>query len=73
MDNMLSKIALLNEIGIALSSEKDSQRVLEIILNGAKSLTNADGGSIYSVTDDNKELKFDVVLDDILVFFWKVS
>lgn len=65
MDKMLSKIALLNEIGIALSSEKNNQRVLEIILNGAKKLTNADGGTIYTLTD-NQELKFEVVSTDSL-------
>lgn len=65
MNKMLSKIALLNEIGIALSSEKNYQRVLEIILNGAKKLTNADGGTIYTLTD-NRELKFEVVSTDSL-------
>ena len=65
MNKLLSKIALLNEIGIALSSEKNNQRVLEIILNGAKKLTNADGGTIYTLTD-NRELKFEVVSTDSL-------
>ena len=65
MDKMLSKIVLLNEIGIALSSEKNNDRVLELILNGAKQLTNADGGSLYTVTE-NKELKFEIVSTDSL-------
>ncbi|MCW9014337.1 MAG: GAF domain-containing protein [Gammaproteobacteria bacterium] len=62
---MLSKIDMLNEIGIVLSSEKNNQRVLELILNGAKKLTNADGGSLYTVTD-NDELKFEIVSTDSL-------
>jgi len=60
MDDLISKIALLNEIGISLSAEKNSQRVLEIILNGAKELTNADGGSLYTL-NENDELVFEIV------------
>jgi len=43
MDDLISKIKMLNDIGIALSSEKDNRRVLELILQGAKKLTDADG------------------------------
>jgi len=43
------KIEALNEIGIALSAEKDTARLLEKILQSAKSLTNADGGTFYLV------------------------
>ena len=60
MNNMISKIDLLNEIGITLSSEKNNQRVLEIILDGAQELTNADGGSLYTI-NDNDELVFEIV------------
>jgi HD-GYP domain-containing protein (c-di-GMP phosphodiesterase class II) len=62
---MLSRIEKLNEIGVALSSEKNNQRVLELILNGAKKLTHADGGSLYTVTDD-RQLKFEIVTTDSL-------
>lgn len=65
MDKMLKKIVMLNEIGIMLSSEKDNDRVVELILDGAKKLTNADGGSLYRVTD-NDELKFEIVSTDSL-------
>lgn len=65
MDKMISKIALLNEIGIALSAEKSSQRVLELILDGAKKLTNADGGSLYTLNDKD-ELVFEIVSTDSL-------
>ena len=65
MDNMLAKIALLNEIGVALSSEKDNQRLLELILNGARQLTHADGGSLYTVNENN-ELVFEIVSTDSL-------
>jgi len=65
MDKIISKIALLNEIGIALSAEKNSQRVLELILDGAKKLTNADGGSLYTL-NENDELVFEIVSTDSL-------
>jgi HD-GYP domain-containing protein (c-di-GMP phosphodiesterase class II) len=65
MDKMLRKIVMLNEIGIMLSSEKDNDRVIELILDGAKKLTNADGGSLYRVTE-NDELKFEIVSTDSL-------
>jgi len=62
---MISRISELNKIGIALSAEKDTKSLLNHILLGAKSLTNADGGSVYSVTDD-KHLKFEIVTTDSL-------
>ena len=56
---------MLNEIGIALSSETNNDRVIELILNGAKKLTNSDGGSLYRTTE-NQELKFEIVSTDSL-------
>lgn len=50
----------LNKIGIALSAEKDHSRLLELILVKAMELTNADGGTLYSATDDN-HLKFEIL------------
>jgi len=66
MDQMLPKIEMLNDIGIALSSEKNNQKVLETILTGAKKLTNADAGSLYTVTEDKQNLKFEIVSNDSL-------
>ena len=57
---MLNQLERLNAIGIALSSEHDSSRLLETILLGAKELTNADGGTLYTVTEDDK-LKFEIM------------
>jgi len=58
-------IEQLCAIGISLSSERDTDRLVETILRSAKGLTNADGGSIYSLTDDQR-LKFEVVATDSL-------
>ena len=41
----------LIELGIALSAERNHNRLLEKILLGAKELTNADGGTLYLVRD----------------------
>ncbi len=43
----------LVELGIALSSEHNRDKLLEMILIGAKDLTNADGGTLYLRTDDD--------------------
>jgi HD-GYP domain-containing protein (c-di-GMP phosphodiesterase class II) len=50
----------LNKIGIALSAEKDHARLLELILVKAMEITNADGGTLYSRTDD-QHLKFEIL------------
>jgi HD-GYP domain-containing protein (c-di-GMP phosphodiesterase class II) len=65
--NILQRIEQLNSIGIALSAEKSTRRLLEMILLGAKSITNADGGTLYTVTEDQR-LKFEMVRTDSLNF-----
>jgi HD-GYP domain-containing protein (c-di-GMP phosphodiesterase class II) len=55
----------LNAIGIALSAEKDHRRLLEMILMRAKEITHADGGTLYSRTDDDR-LKFEIMHTDSL-------
>ena len=55
----------LTGIGIALSAQKDHSRLLEMILLKAKELTNADGGTLYSRTEDNR-LKFEIMITESL-------
>lgn len=62
---LLKRLERLNEIGIALSVEKDNHRLLEMILLGAKEITNADGGTLYTVTDDG-HLKFEIMSNKTL-------
>ena len=38
----------LSEIGMALSTEKDTDRLFEMILEEAKNITRADGRTLYS-------------------------
>jgi HD-GYP domain-containing protein (c-di-GMP phosphodiesterase class II) len=52
-------------IGVALSRERDINKLLEAILLAAKDVTNADGGTLYRMTDDNM-LKFAIVRNDSL-------
>ncbi|HJS16709.1 MULTISPECIES: HD family phosphohydrolase [Rheinheimera] len=55
----------LIDIGISLSVERDTTRLLERILTSAQTLTQADGGTIYSVTAD-KSLKFETLINNSL-------
>ena len=56
----------LIELGIALSAERQYDRLMELILKGAKSMTNADGGTLYSMNEDRKALRFEIMLNDTL-------
>ena len=61
----LDQLERLNAIGIALSSEHNTDRLLEMILLSAQELTNADGGTLYTVTDD-ATLKFEIMRNSSL-------
>jgi sigma-B regulation protein RsbU (phosphoserine phosphatase) len=52
-------------LGIALSTERDTNRLLERILVEAKRLCNADAGTIYLRTSDDR-LKFSIMFTDSL-------
>lgn len=53
------------DLGIALSAERNHDRLLERILLGAKDIANADGGTIYLRTDDDR-LAFAIMRNDTL-------
>lgn len=53
----------LIEIGIALSMERDHNRLMEMILQQAKELCNADAGTLYLRNDDDT-LRFEIMLND---------
>ena len=52
-------------IGVALSRERNLDKLLEAILLAAKEVTNADGGTLYRMTD-GRALKFEIVRNDTL-------
>ncbi len=43
------ELSELNKIGIALSAERDSNKLLELILSKSREITSADGGSLYLI------------------------
>jgi len=67
MTNDFSQSALehLIDIGVELSTEHDTTKLLEHILVSAKQLSQSDGGTIYSITDA-QTLKFETLLNDTL-------
>jgi len=64
--NQLKKIEKLTMIGVALSAEKNPHRLLKMIVEEAKNLTDADGGTLYIMSDDRKKLCFAVVQNSVL-------
>jgi HD-GYP domain-containing protein (c-di-GMP phosphodiesterase class II) len=56
----------LIELGIALSAERNHDLLMEKILHGAKSMCNADGGTLYLVTEGKDGLQFEIMLNDTL-------
>ena len=63
--DLLKRLEQLNRIGVALSQEKDINRLLETILLAAKDITNADGGTLYRMTEENS-LRFEIMRNDTL-------
>ncbi len=64
--HLFRRLEQLNGIGAALSRERDIDRLLENILEAAKAITGADGGTLYSVTEDETALRFEIVRTDSL-------
>jgi hypothetical protein len=64
----------LNRVGVALSSEQNKDRLVELILLEAKELTRADGGTLYLAVDNDHEdgkdeathLRFMILRNDTL-------
>ncbi|MFH0933700.1 MAG: GAF domain-containing protein, partial [Pseudomonadota bacterium] len=65
-DNLLHRLEELNAIGVALSSERDINRLLETILVAAKRITNADAGTLYLLEPDQQLLRFEIMRTDSL-------
>ncbi len=61
-ERLLSRLV---DLGIALSAETNRDRLLETLLLEAKSLTNADSGTLYLMTDDD-QLRFEIIRNDTL-------
>ena len=66
VEDLLRRLEQLNAIGAALSKERDIERLLENILIAAKTITHADGGTLYRVTNDRQALRFEILRTDSL-------
>lgn len=66
-DDLIVRIADLSRIGIALSKEKDLDRLLEEILIEAKRVTHSDGGTLYRrIPEKPDTLQFAIIRNDTL-------
>ncbi|MFA5180292.1 MAG: HD domain-containing phosphohydrolase [Syntrophales bacterium] len=62
----LHLIERLTKIGVALSAERDLTKLLELIIDEARDLTSADGGTLYIMSDDGQYLDFAIVQNKTL-------
>jgi len=58
----------LTRIGIALSATRNLDQLLEMIVDRARQFTNADGGTLYLVNEDESALDFTIVQTESLGF-----
>jgi HD-GYP domain-containing protein (c-di-GMP phosphodiesterase class II) len=65
-DHMLHRLKELNEIGIALSQQRNISSLLETILVAAKRITNADAGTLYLHDPEERLLRFEILRNDKL-------
>jgi len=63
---IVQRLDQLTELSVELSSNHDIPLLLERILKTAKSMTHADGGTLYSVSADKKSLCFNISINDTL-------
>jgi HD-GYP domain-containing protein (c-di-GMP phosphodiesterase class II) len=56
----------LVQIGVALSAERDLNRLLEMIVDEAKKYSHAEGGTLYIMSEDESVLHFAIVQNDPL-------
>ncbi|MGB5063409.1 MAG: HD domain-containing phosphohydrolase [Candidatus Competibacter sp.] len=67
--DLLQCLEQLNRIGIALSRERDTPKLLETILIAAKRLLNTDAGTLYLLEKDAQHLRFEVLRNDSLQIY----
>jgi len=67
-EDLGQRLEQLNAIGASLSAERDINRLLESILSAAKTITRADGGTLYRVTEE-KTLRFEIVRTTSLKYY----
>lgn len=68
------RIAALNRIGIALSAERDLEKLLETILTESRRFSGSEAGSLYLAEDaagGGRRLRFKLAQNDAVSFAFK--
>ncbi len=65
-ENQIKHIKKQAKIGLALSMEKDLNKLLEMIVDAARAMSNADAGTLYIVSKDKKRLSFRILQNETL-------
>jgi len=58
------RVKRLNEIGLALSREDNTDVIFELIMEEARNITQADGRTLYMKSDDGKTMNFEILRND---------
>jgi HD-GYP domain-containing protein (c-di-GMP phosphodiesterase class II) len=64
--DIVERLDLLTEVSVALGDSHDIDTFLDRILKVAKSMTHADGGTLYRPSADGRSLCFHISLNDTL-------
>jgi HD-GYP domain-containing protein (c-di-GMP phosphodiesterase class II) len=67
--NIAERLELLTEVSVALADGHDIGAFLDRILQVAKGMTHADGGTLYRPSADGKSLCFHISLNDTLEIY----
>lgn len=65
-EQIAQRLQHLTELSAALNGLEDIDALLERILQTAKNLTKADGGTLYRLNKDKTHLEFDMAINDTL-------
>lgn len=68
VEDLFRRLEQLNEIGAALSQERDIDHLLEKILLAARAITRSDGGTLYllELSEEGQRLKFAIMRNETL-------
>ncbi len=65
-DHQLLHIKQLADIGLALSAEGDMNKLLEMIVDAARDLSQADAGTLYILDSETNTLHFEILQNDTM-------
>ncbi len=65
-EQLVMLIDMIAKLGVTTSSNDELEGLLELILKSAKELSNADGGTLYTMSEDENRLQFSIMLNDTL-------